>query len=75
MRRSVDAARHAADNGQPCVRQIGRQPLARGRSIGRRPARPHHAQHDGLEQFHASAGKQQDGRIVDFLEARRVARI
>ncbi len=69
----IDAARHAADDGEPGVRQIGRQTLGgRGPVLGG-PAGADHAQRDRLEQVYTgTAREQRDRRIENLSQAGRV---
>jgi hypothetical protein len=75
VRGGVDAARHAADDGESGARQVRGQPFGGGQAIGRGPPRADHGEVEGLQQFQASAGKQQNGRIEDLAQQGRIARV
>ena len=75
MGRGIDAASHAADDGQTGVRQVGREPLGDSQAVGRGAARPHHAERDRLQQFHTPARVQQNRRIEDLAQRLRIARV
>ena len=71
----IDAARHAADDGESGVREVAGEALGDGQAVGRGAAGSDDAEADGLQQFDASAGEEQDGRIEDFAQRLGIARV
>ena len=68
MRRRIYASSQAAENYQPAVRQIARQPLRHSQSVGRGMASADH-RYPGLgDRIHASAYIKDERRIVDLLQ-------
>ena len=69
MGRGIDAARHPTGDGQAGVGEIARDALRDGEAVGGGAARSHHAEAEGLQEFDASAGEQEDRRIEDSRSA------
>jgi hypothetical protein len=75
VRGGIDAACHAADDGESGARQVGGQPFGNRQAIGRGPPGADHGEVEGLQEFQASSGKQQNGRIEDLAQQGRIARV
>ena len=71
----IDAARHAADDGESGVGEVAGEAFGDGEAVGRGTAGADDAEADGLQQFDASAGEEQDGRIEDLAQRLGIARI
>ena len=50
-------------------------PFRHGQAVGGGTARAHHAEAEGLQEFDASAGEQEDGGIEDFAQRLRITRV
>ena len=75
MRCGIDAARHAADDHQAADGKVGREAFGHAAAVGRRVTRSHH-RNAGLGQYlDVPFHKEDHGRIVNFLQPRRVFRI
>ena len=59
VRRGIDSTRHAADDGESRVGEVGRKPFRDRQAVRRGAARSHHSDHQALQQFDIAAREQQ----------------